>query len=440
METNLFLKGVRVVEPGHENHNAVCHLHIAEGRVNLVPVVPDDAPNVWDGDNGRLCVSLGWWDGQVDFGEPGAEEREGMDTGLAAAAAGGVTNVVHVASTEPCVDSQADVNFLLQQAQRSPSPTQLHPLGTISRGRSGHVLSDMRELLAAGVAGFSEDGSVDSPELLRRALEYLQPMNPPVLAQPLESSLHRDPLMHESLTSTMMGLQGTPAEAETMRLKRDLDILRYTGGHLHFPVITTAAACEHIRAAKNEGLQVTCGTTAFHLLCTDEDLAGFDATLKVMPPFRTPKDRQALCEAVWDGTIDCVVSDHKPWNLERHDVEFMLVPFGMAGIEWTFPILNGALARFRPAAKEVERAEVIWRVLASGPRRVFGGGHSPQTMFSPSPGNLALTVFSMDGPWSPKRNSRAANQPSDDMAAEALGVPLGLITAKGALKLRPADR
>ena len=439
METNILLKGVRVIEPGHPKHLNTCDIHISAKGV--VPIAPGaEAPagaEIWDGAGGEICVSMGWWDGQVDFAEPGSEEREGMQSGLSASAAGGFTDVVHVPSTEPVVDSQADVTFLIRLAEQCPAPTRLHPMGTISRGGRGKALSDMRDLLAKGAVGFSEDGSVNSPELLRRALEYLRPMNPPVCAQPLESSLHRNALMHEGLTSTLMGLQGTPSEAETMRLQRDLDILRYTGGHLHLPIVTTAAACSAIREAKAEGLHITCGTSAFHLLFTDEDLQAFDGTLKVMPPFRTQADREALREAVWDGTIDCVVSDHRPWNLERHDVEFMLVPFGIAGTEWAFPVLNAALAAARPNASATERAEVVVRVLAQGPRSVFQPANHQPSLFSNEPDSASITLFSPDGQWTPQRLSQAANQPRSAWATaeRTKGRVHGVITNKGALKL-----
>lgn len=445
METNILLKNVRVIEPGHPQNGNICDVHVGANGATLLG--PDqEAPaeaEVWDGADGAVCVSMGWWDGQVDFGEPGAEEREGMASGLTAAAAGGFTDVVHVSTTDPVVDSQADVAFLIRQAERCEALTRLHPLGTISRGGHGEVLSDMRELLAAGAVGFSEDGSVDSPELLRRALEYLQPLNPPVCAQPLENSLHRHALMHEGLSSTLMGLQGTPAEAETMRLKRDLDILRYTGGHLHLPVVTTAAACEVIRSAKAEGLHITCGTSAFHLLFTDEDLVTFDGTLKVMPPFRSSADREALREAIWDGTIDCVVSDHRPWNLERHDVEFMLVPFGIAGVDWTFPVLNAALAAARPAATALERAEKIVEVLGTGPRLIFDpqSKATQPSMFNPgNPAATAITLFALEDSWAPRGHSQAANQPDAAVASKAsatAGQIHGIITPQGALKLLP---
>jgi dihydroorotase len=436
MVSKVFLKEVQVIDPASPLHQKTCNLVFASGQLRDAEdgETPSDDMVIWDGRSGARCVSLGWWDGQVDFGCPGSEEREGIASGLKAAAAGGFTDVTHVSTTSPVMDSQADIIFLKQQAHMTPIPTRIHPLGSISRGLKGQSLSDMQELQTAGAVGFSEGGSVDSPELLRRALEYLRPNGAAVLAQPIEHTLHRDALMNEGMTSTIMGLQGTPPEAESMRLRRDLDILRYTGGHLHLPIITTRMACEEVRRAKSEGLNVTCGTTAFHLLHTDADLAGFDGGLKVMPPFRSESDREALCKAIWDGTIDCIVSDHCPWNLERHDVEFMLVPFGIAGIEWTYPLLNRALQLEKPEASIEEVTARVIELLALNPRRIFQGLISGEGDLMTSE-SLSLTFFDPTGNWSPLGESRAANAPKNAEAEQ--GLPLGIITEKGALTLRP---
>ncbi|MGB1075356.1 MAG: dihydroorotase [Flavobacteriales bacterium] len=436
MVSKVFLKEVQVIDPTSPLHQKTCSLVFSSGQLRSAEdgETPADDMVVWDGRSGARCVSLGWWDGQVDFGCPGSEEREGIASGLKAAAAGGFTDVTHVPTTSPVMDSQADIIFLKQQAHTTAIPTRIHPLGSLSRGLEGQSLSDMQELRSAGAVGFSEGGSVDSPELLRRALEYLRPNGTAVLAQPMERKLHRDALMNEGITSTVMGLQGTPPEAESMRLRRDLDILRYTGGHLHLPIITTQMACDEVSRAKSEGLNVTCGTTAFHLLHTDADLAGFDGGLKVMPPFRSESDRVALCKAVWDGTIDCIVSDHCPWNLERHDVEFMLVPFGIAGIEWTYPLLNRALQLAKPEASIQEVTTRVIELLAMSPRRIFQGliANEGGLMTSES---ISLTFFDPMADWSPLGESRAANVPKN--AESERGLQLGIITDKGALTLRP---
>lgn len=438
METKIFLKNVRIAQPNASDNGAVVDLYYENGLFSAEGSA--DGAEVWDGANGSSAVSCGWWDGQTDFAEPGSEEREGLASGLEAAAAAGMTDVVQVPSTDPVIDSQADVAFLLGKAAAAPVPTKLHPLAMISRGGNGEALSDMRELAAAGAVGFSEDHPVNSPELLRRALEYLRPGEVPVLAPANETALHPNALMHEGLTCTLMGLQGSPAEAETMRLRRDLDILAYAGGHLHIPVISSAESCRLIREARASGLRVTCGTTAFHLMWTDEDLAGFESSRKVFPPYRSSADRGALREAVWDGTIDCVVSDHRPWNLEVHDVEFVLAPLGVASIEWTFPVLMEGLRAGRPDATSSEVIGAAVRALTTGPQNVFAAEKPIQD--SPFIDLLNrrphLTWFDAGQDWTPLGKSRGANTPRCE--TQLKGCPLGVITQKGGLKLRPAAR
>jgi dihydroorotase len=172
--------------------------------------------------------------------------------------------------------------------------------------------------------------------------------------------------MHEGITSTHMGVVGNPTASETMRIKRDLDVLRYTGGRLHFSCISSAESVSLIREAKKEGLAVTCATSAHHLFFVDEDLSAFDGTLKTVPPFRSTADREALCAGVLDGTIDALASDHRPEDLEHHDVEFMLASNGMAGIESVFPVALASLG----ATPEAHSA--IIQALTAGPRAVLG--------------------------------------------------------------------
>ena len=213
-------------------------------------------------------------------------------------------------------------------------------------------------------------------------------MAQPVMTCPLELGLNAHPQMHEGATSTHMGVVGNPHVSETMRIKRDLDVLRYTGGKLHFTCISTAESVELIRAAKVEGLQVSCATSAHHLFFVDEDLSAFDGTIKTLPPFREHADRESLCAGVLDGTIDAIISDHRPEDLEHHDVEFMLATHGMVGIETVYPVAKAALAHAEDATAEA----AIVRALTTGPRSVLGwdtphievGAKADLTWFHPS--------------------------------------------------------
>ena len=221
---------------------------------------------------------------------------------------------------------------------------------------------------------------------------------------PLETDLNHGGVMHEGLVSTEMGLLGIPVEAEVLRVSRDLEVLRHAGGQLHFSIVTAAQSLDLIREAKAEGLSVTCGTTAGHLVYTDEDLRGFQGTLKVRAPFRAASDRKALRQGVLDGTIDMVVSDHRPEDLEHHDLEFVLSPNGMAGLSSAFALTLHGLGQDTAHNKAHAAAVRAW---SSGPREVLGLAHA--TIEAGSPADL--TWYAPEAAHHVQVPTKAANTP-----------------------------
>ena len=362
----IIIKGVTIIDPQGPHHGSKKDVQIQDGVIAAIEddIKSSEKASTWQEEG--ACLSIGWMDLQADFGEPGHEPKEGLENGLQAANAGGFTHVALNVNQHPVPDTKSNIAYLISRTEGSS--TRLLPLGTVSKGRHGKQLAEMRDLAQAGAVGFSDDAPLDSVEMLRRALEYSHGMNPPVMTCPLELGLNAHPQMHEGITSTHMGVVGNPHVSETMRIKRDLDVLRYTGGKLHFTCISTAESVQLIREAKAEGLQVSCATSAHHLFFVDEDMSAFDGTLKTRPPFREQHDREALCAGVLDGTIDAIVSDHRPEDLEHHDVEFMLATFGMVGIETVYPVAKAALAHAQADAAEA----AIVRALTAGPRAVLG--------------------------------------------------------------------
>lgn len=362
MET--LIKGVTIADPRSPHFGQCIDVHVADGRIAAMgkhlPVPPN--ARIWDEPGASL--SMGWVDLQADFADPGHEQKEGLASGARAAAAGGFTHVVLNTSQYPAPDHKSAIAYL--RSRTADFETHLLPMGTVSQGKRGLQLSEMRDLADAGAVAFSDDAPLERTELLRRALEYASGMGRPVITCPLDFGLNAHPMMHEGPTSTVMGVVGSPHISETMRVKRDLDILRYTGGHLHFSCISAAESVHLLRGAKAEGLNVTCSTSAHHLFFIDEDLAQFDGALKVMPPFRLASDREALCQGILDGTIDALISDHRPEDLEHHDVEFALSPYGLAAIETVFPVALAGMAHLEGGESAVIRA------LTEGPRRVLG--------------------------------------------------------------------
>ena len=357
-----------------------------------------------DRDLGDAVAFAGWWDLQTDFRDPGTDRAEGLEQGLAVAAQGRFARVAPVASTRPCRDQPADIQSILLRSQGLV--TGVIPVAALSAGRDGTHLTEAHALVAAGAQAFSDDAPVRRPELLRRALEYHGTLGTPVFSEAHDPDFQPDGLMHEGPASTRMGLPGLSEETETLRIRRDLDILRYSGGRLHIPVVTSATGIQSIRAAKADGLNVTCGTTVHHLCWTDEDLSDFNGDLKLALPLRAEADRDALRAAALDGTLDVVVSDHRPRTPEEHDADFMVIAPGIAGLHAVGPALRGTGAHGASA----DRAnDAMARLLATGPRRVIGtedDAARPEgiTLFSPSAGTVKSaskapnTVYGSDTP------------------------------------------
>lgn len=415
----------RLLQPGHALNGQCVDVVVEDGRIaSIVPSKPG-SPGADDRDLTDCWISAGWWDAQADFRDPGTDRAEGLANGLAVAAQGGFTRVAPVASTVPCRDQPSEVISLRHRA--ADSVCGVLPVAALSIGRDGLQLSEAYALKAAGALAFSDDAPVRRPEMLRRALEYHAPSGLAVFSDAHDPHFQPDGVMHEGAMSTSMGLAGCSEESELLRIGRDLDILRYTGGRLHFPIITSAAGLRAVLDAKRDGLKVSCGTSIHHLVWTDGDLAGFNSDLKVMPPLRSEADRLALRQAALDGSLDVVVSDHRPRTPEEHDVDFMVVKPGIAGLHAVGPALFGALTQH--GATEREAMEAMHALLVAGPRRLFmEGGHG----LSLAEGEPAeFTVFSPQRKGMAPSASKAPNTVYVDGTAGLTGQVIGVVTPRG---------
>ena len=425
MEEQLLIRAARVVDPQGAHHGATVDLRIHGGVIAEVGTdLKDQGEPIWQADG--ACISPGWVDAQAHFRDPGEEVKEGLESGCAAGQIGGFTDVAVLPSTAPVLDHKAEIHYLMRRAEGQP--VDLHPIGALSAGLAGKALAELHDLRDAGASGFSDDGPIDHPELLRRGLEYAADLGVAVWSLPLELRLNPDAVMHEGATSTQLGLMGSPSIAETMRLHRDLEIARYTDGRLHIALLTTAQGVDLVRAAKAEGLQVTCATSAHHLLFCDTDLNGFNGTLRNRSAFRSEADRDALRQGVLDGTIDAIVSDHRPEDLEHHDVEFMLAPEGIAGIETAFAAAWAGLGE--------SGLDALVVALTDGPRRVLG----LNSVHVEAGAEARLTWFRLDGA-APQGVSRGVNVPDYEgiTGAPLKGGAMGTVRA-GRVMPRPAGR
>lgn len=431
MET-ILLKSVRIIDPNGPHHATVCDVLIESGKISEVSdhIKPPSHAQVWNHEGSAISAS--WIDGQADFCDPGNETQEGLENGQEAGLNGGFGHVVLNSGTQPPPDHKSAIHYILKRT--SDSPCHVHPLACISQGRAGNQLAELHDLSQSGAIGFSDDAAIDRTEMLRRALEYSESTNLPVVTCPLDNGLNPGALMHEGVASTSMGVSGNPSNSEVMRVQRDLEILRYAGGRLHFSVLSTKEAVQLVRTAKQEGLNVTCGTTAHHLIFVDDDLLSFDGTLRVSPPFRSNQDRQALCQGLLDGTIDSLVSDHRPQDLEHHDVEFALCQPGIAGIESLFA--EGFTAMSKEYTQK-DALEAVVRSLTHGPRSIFNWESTRIEAGAPAD----LTWFNENNAWHSEHISKGANtlnethfKEGNTKIKELKGQPLGVITSRGVFR------
>jgi dihydroorotase len=413
METFL-LKQVRLLDATSPLHQTVQNLLIANGFITYLGDAPPDQPTarVVEG-HGELCVSPGWLDLRAGFGEPGLEHREDLASGCAAAAAGGYTAVGLLPNTQPPLQTKEALAYV--RARAAATPVALHVIGAASADLAGEEMSEMLDLHHAGAVAFS-DGflPIYKTSLILKIFDYLKQFGGLFMNQPDDKSLAQYGTMHEGLASTLLGLPGLPALAEEMGLRRDLQLLAYTGGRLHVAGVSAASSLDLVRQAKAQGLGVTCDVASYHLAFTDQDLAGFDTNLKVKPPLRTAADQAALRAGLADGTIDAIVSAHQPHDEEGKKLEFDLAEFGMINLETSFALAN---------THSGLPLEALLATLTTKPRQVLG---LPQPQLRP--GELAnLTLFYPDRKWTVAAKdfrSKARNTPliGHQLRGRAVGV------------------
>jgi dihydroorotase len=284
-----------------------------------------------------MWVAPGLVDMHVHLREPGREDKETIETGTQAAAAGGFTAVACMPNTNPVLDEESKIRYVVQRGQYCPC--RIYPIGSITKGLLGEELSPFGEMVRAGARAVSDDGkSVRKSNIMKNALNYSKSFKIPVICHCEDSELSANGHMNEGLVSTRLGLRGIPSIAEDIVVTRDIMLAAYTGARIHIAHVSTAGSVRMVRDAKKTGVKVTCETCPHYFTLCDEDIGDYDTNRKMNPPLRTANDRREIIAALADGTIDVIASDHAPHVSEEKDVEFDAASFGVVGLETSLSV------------------------------------------------------------------------------------------------------
>lgn len=396
----LLLQNGRVIDPAN-NQDEVCDVRIEAGRVvKKGPKLPVDGARVWDCAN--RWVMPGFIDLHVHLREPGQTHKETIETGTRAAIEGGFATVLAMPNTSPPIDNPQVVAMVRQQA-RAARHARVLISGSITQGQAGESLAPMYGLAACGVVAFTDDGRpVPTAGLMRRALEYATGVDRVVISHAEDLSLSHGGHMHEGHVSCALGVAGIPREAESVCVARDILMAKLSGGRLHLAHLSTKDSVEMLREAKRRGLRVTAEVTPHHFALNHEAALGYDTFAKMNPPLREPADQEALIDALADGTIDIVATDHAPHSALEKDLPFDQAAFGIIGLETALPLTYDLVRRGRLSVRR------FVEVFTTGPARVLG-----LPLGTLSVGAMAdVTVFDPNAPFDASHpHSRSHNSP-----------------------------
>ena len=361
----LLLKNAHVIDP-QVGLNATADILVRDGKIVEVGQGLSMEKGVERDLSGKIVVP-GLVDLHVHLREPGYEQKEDIASGTRAAAHGGFTAVCCMPNTKPVIDSALGVEYVLARAA-AVGKCRVHVAGSCSQGLKGETLSEMGDMVAHGAVAFTDDGrGVQGAGMMRRVMDYAVQFDRVVMSHCQDEDLVGEGQVNEGVASTRLGMLGWPAEGEEIQIARDIALCRLTGCPLHIQHLTTARGLELVRAAKAEGLPVTCEVTPHHLFLTEDAIGDdYNTSLKVNPPLRTAADADALIKGVADGTVDAIATDHAPHIDFEKDREFELAPFGMIGLETALSLVVTHLVK--PGVISWERAVEL---LAVRPRQIL---------------------------------------------------------------------
>jgi dihydroorotase (multifunctional complex type) len=407
----IIIRSAKIIDSKSPFHNQTVDLLIADGLIEKIGTSILDIEDTTEVKFDHLHLSQGWFDSSVSFGEPGYEDRETIANGLNVAAKSGFTAVALQPNSFPVIDNQSQVNFVKNKA--AGFATELFPIGALTKASEGKDMAELFDMKKAGAVAFGDyNKSIDNANLLKIALQYVQDFDGLVITYAQDPNLKGNGVANEGIVSTRLGLKGIPALAEELQVARNLFLLEYTGGKLHIPTVSTAKTVALIKEAKAKGLQVSCSVAVHHLVLTDEKLEEFDTRFKVTPPLRNETDRTALLNAVLDGTIDMITSDHNPIDIEFKKMEFDTAKNGTIGLESAF----GALLTVLPLETVIEKLTLGKSVFGIQNNTIAEGSKANFTFFTPE-GKSTFT----------KENILSKSKNSAFLGAEIKGTVYGIL-------------
>jgi len=403
----ILIKSGRVIDPANQI-DMVQDVLIEAGRIAAIGAdLAAEGAEVVDATG--LLVTPGLVDIHTHLRDPGQEYKEDIVSGTRAAAAGGVTSLACMPNTSPVNDNLAITQYIIHKAKTAGSAN-VYPIGAISHGMKGETLAEMGELKEAGCVAFSDDGKpVLNGELMRRAFEYADTFDAPLISHSEDLSLVGEGCMNEGDVATELGLKGIPWVAENAAVAREIMLAEFTGARLHVAHISTTGSVELVRQAKARGVRVSCEATPHHFTLTEEAVRGYDTNAKMNPPLRTQADVDAIRAGLADGTIDAIATDHAPHHYDEKNVEFNIALNGIVGLETLLPL---TLQLVRDNVISLPRAVAL---LTCSPAAIIGieGG----TLSVGAVADVALIdpdlnwTLSAESSFSKGKNSPFMNQP-----------------------------
>ncbi len=405
---NVLIKSARIIDTNSKHHNTIRDVLIKNGKIDKIAKnilsckesIANGTKIEYSAEN--LHLSPGWFDLHANFGEPGYEQKETLETGSNAALKGGFTGIMIMPNTKPAIDNKSMIKFI-QNSTRG-NIIDIFPASNLTINGEGNEIVEMHDIFNAGCLAFTDDkNSINSNEVLKIAMLYSKDCNAFIMNYPNDKSIGNDGCMNEGITSTKLGLKGIPSIAEEIMIDRDLNLLEYTNSKLHLSYLSTEKSAKKVKEAKAKGLNITADVALHNLFLTDDSINNFDTRYKVLPVLRTKDDNEGLINALIDGTIDIISTDHTPQDVENKKIEFDNAANGIIGLETAFGLLGKHIL---PKIK----IDIIIEKIAINPRKIL---RLPEVKIQERE-TANITLFNPDLEWEFTLNdikSKSVNTP-----------------------------